>query len=161
MSSFILINTSTSSHWIFIQFRPFATILDILASLLIFNILKFWRIYLRININQKSLEHICFHISSVANHTKCNTSKIFVFKFADPSLHVYTSTLTVIIRFCISVSFFVMMIQGVEIFPTCLRQTGIALGVILGNAFGILGPYVVYLVSKIIYNSRLIKLMGL
>uniref|UniRef100_A0A6M2DYH2 Putative synaptic vesicle transporter svop n=1 Tax=Xenopsylla cheopis TaxID=163159 RepID=A0A6M2DYH2_XENCH len=84
--------------------------------------------------------------TAVGSFTCATISAVpLLFTSVDSSLHVYTTTLTVIIRFCISVTFFVMMIQGVEIFPTCLRQTGVALGVILGNAFGILGPYVVYL----------------
>ncbi|XP_026479554.1 solute carrier family 22 member 4-like [Ctenocephalides felis] len=70
----------------------------------------------------------------------------------DPELHIYTSVLTVLIKFCISTSFYVMMVQGVEIYPTCLRQTGIALGVLSGNALGVVGPYVVYLGTA--YDAR-------
>lgn len=32
-----------------------------------------------------------------------------------------------------------------EVYPTCLRQTGLALGHILANAIGIVAPYMVYL----------------
>lgn len=32
-----------------------------------------------------------------------------------------------------------------ETYPTCLRQTGIAIGSISGNAIGVLGPYIVHL----------------
>lgn len=82
-----------------------------------------------------------------------NTSIFFkdAFSIPDPELHIYTSVLTVLIKFCISTSFYVMMVQGVEIYPTCLRQTGIALGVLSGNALGVVGPYVVYLVIKQYY----------
>lgn len=32
-----------------------------------------------------------------------------------------------------------------EIYPTCLRQSGISIGAICANSLGIFGPYVIYL----------------
>lgn len=44
-----------------------------------------------------------------------------------------------------AVTFFAVNLQSIEIYPTCMRQTGIALGAILANAIGIVAPYLVYL----------------
>ncbi|XP_026479547.1 solute carrier family 22 member 5-like [Ctenocephalides felis] len=74
----------------------------------------------------------------------CTTLPL-IYTSTDPSLHIFTSIFAAIIKFCVSVSFYVLMVQGVEVYPTCLRQTGVALGVILGNASSILGPYISYL----------------
>lgn len=34
-----------------------------------------------------------------------------------------------------------------ETYPTCLRQTGISIGSIVANIIGMVGPYIVLLVS--------------
>lgn len=59
---------------------------------------------------------------------------------------VYTITLTFAIKFCTSVTFFAVNLQAMETHPTCLRQTGISMGIVIANGFGMLGPYIVYLV---------------
>jgi OCT family organic cation transporter-like MFS transporter 4/5 len=54
--------------------------------------------------------------------------------------------LSVFIILCISISSYIVKLQGMETYPTCLRQTGTSFGTIVGSSFGILGPYIVYLV---------------
>lgn len=64
----------------------------------------------------------------------------------DEKLQVLETILPVVIRFCISINFYVVCLQSMEIYPTCIRQTGISIGTIVSNAVGVLGPYIVYLV---------------
>lgn len=60
----------------------------------------------------------------------------------------YISNLAVIVvRFCTAVMFFVVGIQGTEMYPTCLRQTGFALCAIASNIASAIGPYIAYVVS--------------
>lgn len=44
---------------------------------------------------------------------------------------------------------FSVYLQMMETFPTCLRQSGMSFGLILGNLLGIFGPYIVFLVFSI------------
>jgi hypothetical protein len=64
-----------------------------------------------------------------------------------PENEMVSIVLSVFIKLCISINFYVVNLQSMETYPTCLRQTGISFGNIIGSSFGILGPYVVYLVS--------------
>lgn len=57
-----------------------------------------------------------------------------------------TIVLTIAIKFCASVTFFAVNLQALETYPTCLRQTGISMGIVAANAFGMFGPYIVYVV---------------
>lgn len=57
-----------------------------------------------------------------------------------------TLVLATIIKFFASVTFYVVNLQAMETYPTCLRQTGLSMGVLSANALGVLGPYIVYLV---------------
>ncbi|XP_036324828.1 carcinine transporter isoform X1 [Rhagoletis pomonella] len=59
---------------------------------------------------------------------------------------VYLATF---IKFLNALTFFTVNLQSMEIYPTCMRQTGIALGAILANAVGIIAPYLVYLGTTI------------
>jgi OCT family organic cation transporter-like MFS transporter 4/5 len=65
----------------------------------------------------------------------------------DPEYEMIPVALSVFIKFCISINFFVVNLQSMETYPTCLRQTGISFGGIVGSSLGVLGPYIVYLVS--------------
>ncbi|XP_046805786.1 solute carrier family 22 member 21-like [Lucilia cuprina] len=49
------------------------------------------------------------------------------------------------IKFLNALTFFTATLQGMEIYPTCMRQTGCAFGTILANSAGVLSPYLVYL----------------
>lgn len=42
-------------------------------------------------------------------------------------------------------TFFVVSLQAMELYPTCLRQTGISLGSLTATAVGMFAPYFVYL----------------
>lgn len=61
--------------------------------------------------------------------------------------------LAAFIKFLNAVTFFTASLQGMEIYPTCMRQTGIALGTILANAVGVLAPYLVYLGTTVDIRS--------
>lgn len=62
----------------------------------------------------------------------------------------YTAWLTTLfvtcVKFSFTVAFFMIWLQAMEVYPTCVRQTGTSIGGLVSNIFGILGPYVVYLV---------------
>ncbi|CAO1419238.1 unnamed protein product [Diamesa serratosioi] len=63
----------------------------------------------------------------------------------DPQYEMATTILVVFVKFSISIAFFAVNLQAMETYPTCLRQSGISIGAIVANSFGILGPYIVYL----------------
>lgn len=56
--------------------------------------------------------------------------------------------LITVVKFWTAITFFAINLQAMETYPTCLRQTGISIGMIFSNAFGILGPYISYLVNE-------------
>ncbi|XP_063705241.1 carcinine transporter-like isoform X2 [Culicoides brevitarsis] len=68
---------------------------------------------------------------------------LFIVK--NPEHAFWTSVLAVIVKFNISITFFAINLQAMEIFPTCLRQTGFAIMTVVANTMGLLGPYIVYL----------------
>jgi len=51
-------------------------------------------------------------------------------------------------RFCVTLTFLVVYLQGTEIFPTQLRSTGSGFASTTSSAIGITGPYLVYLVRR-------------
>lgn len=63
----------------------------------------------------------------------------------DPELAVIPNLLVALIRFLNSITYFIVYLQAIEIYPTCLRQTGMAMGTTMSNAIGAVGPYIVYL----------------
>ncbi|KAL5284853.1 hypothetical protein ACFFRR_006894 [Megaselia abdita] len=63
----------------------------------------------------------------------------------DPEFRGLLTILSTVIKFFNAITFFVVNLQGMEVYPTCLRQTGLALGHILANGIGIVAPYMVYL----------------
>lgn len=62
-----------------------------------------------------------------------------------PEYSTITSTLVVVIRFNVSIIFFAIHLQVMEIYPTCLRQTGFSVMAVVANLMGLLGPYIVYI----------------
>ncbi|XP_053681220.1 organic cation transporter protein-like [Anopheles nili] len=62
-----------------------------------------------------------------------------------PGTELYASGLASAVKFCICVTYFALYLQSVELYPTALRQTGTAFGIIISNVFGAVGPYIVYL----------------
>ncbi|KAF2880324.1 hypothetical protein ILUMI_25837 [Ignelater luminosus] len=67
----------------------------------------------------------------------------------DSSFQWLVTTIVVFLKFCISFAFYSVNLHALEIYPTCLRQTGMALCSLSANAFCILGPYIVYLGTAI------------
>lgn len=59
--------------------------------------------------------------------------------------YLTTTILVVFVKFCSSVTFFAVNLQAMEVYPTCLRQSGISVGAICANSLGLFGPYVIYL----------------
>jgi len=57
--------------------------------------------------------------------------------------------LATFIKFLNASTFFTVNLQCLEIYPTCMRQTGLALGTILANGIGVLAPYLVYLGTRV------------
>lgn len=62
----------------------------------------------------------------------------------------YLTAITFVMKFFVSMTFYAVYLQSVETYPTCLRQTGTSLGIVASNTFGMLGPYIVYLVRNLI-----------
>ncbi|XP_055907554.1 carcinine transporter-like isoform X2 [Eupeodes corollae] len=72
--------------------------------------------------------------------------------FQDSEYKYLMTLIAAFIKFLTAVVYFLLSLQSVEIYPTCLRQTGIALGTILYNSVGVLAPYLVHLGTK--YDIR-------
>ncbi|XP_053670809.1 organic anion transporter 3 isoform X1 [Anopheles nili] len=73
------------------------------------------------------------------------TCTVLVLIVRDPASETAATALATFVKFCISITFFAVNLQSIEIYPTCLRQTGMAVGTIAATVFGIVGPYVVHL----------------
>lgn len=78
-----------------------------------------------------------------------NSAKTFrlIRLLSDTEYNIYTICLTVLAKFCVSITYFAINLQALETYPTCLRQSGISVGMIIANVFGICGPYINYLVK--------------
>ena len=68
---------------------------------------------------------------------------IFIVQY--PELGIVVTILSVMIKFFRSVIFTSSYVQAMEIFPTCVRQTGMGLVSFASNLISIGGPYVMYL----------------
>lgn len=53
--------------------------------------------------------------------------------------------LVLIVKFSVTVAAYCAYLQCMELYPTCLRQTGTSLGVLLATLVATLSPYIVYL----------------
>ncbi|XP_035782320.1 beta-alanine transporter-like [Anopheles albimanus] len=80
------------------------------------------------------------------------TCLVVVLIVRDPSYETLTTALATFVKFCISITFFAVNLQSIEIYPTCLRQTGMSVGTIAATLFGIVGPYLVHLGTE--YDVR-------
>jgi MFS family permease len=58
----------------------------------------------------------------------------------------------IIVKFFASVVFFAVNLQSMEIYPTCLRQSGIAVGTIVANILAMFGPYIIFVGTE--YDVR-------
>lgn len=70
----------------------------------------------------------------------------------DPDSEILLTCLVIFIKFCTSIVFFAINLQSMEVYPTCLRQSGIAVGTIVANILAMLGPYIVFLGTE--YDVR-------
>lgn len=70
-----------------------------------------------------------------------------LFVVQNPENAFIVSVLAVLIKFSIAINFFALNLQAMEVYPTCLRQTGFSVMSVIANSMGVLGPYIVYLVS--------------
>lgn len=76
---------------------------------------------------------------------------IQTFVILHDDLSAIASFLAVFMKFFVSITFYVVNLQSMETYPTCLRQTGISIGAIVANGLGVLGPFIVYLVSSLTF----------
>nr|CAD7265567.1 unnamed protein product [Timema shepardi] len=65
-----------------------------------------------------------------------------------PDLSWVITCMIVFIKLGVTVSGYAGYLQAMETFPTCVRQTGCALGSLAASIVGTLGPYIILLVSK-------------
>nr|CAD7424296.1 unnamed protein product [Timema monikensis] len=81
----------------------------------------------------------------------------------DPSVEWLTTAMVVFVKFCFTVTNYVIYLQGIEIYPTCIRQSGTSVGTLVSTSLGMLGPYIVYLGSTtdIRYPYIILGLMAL
>lgn len=70
----------------------------------------------------------------------------------DPNSENLVTGLVVFIKFATSIIFFAINLQSMEVYPTCLRQSGIAVGAIAANSLSVFGPYIVFLGTE--YDVR-------
>lgn len=75
-----------------------------------------------------------------------------------PGLEIFFVAL---IKLSVTCSFYLVWLQAIEIYPTCVRQTGTSIGGMMANIFGILGPYVVFLGTTIDARLPYVVLLGL
>lgn len=75
-----------------------------------------------------------------------------IFLIRNPEQEQYALLAIIFIKASSSITWFAVNLQAMEIYPTCLRQSGISTGSIAGNACGILVPYIVYLGTE--YDMR-------
>ncbi|XP_067015468.2 organic cation/carnitine transporter 2 [Anabrus simplex] len=81
----------------------------------------------------------------------------------DPNMSWLATLLVVFAKFCITATFYIIYLQSMEIYPTCVRQTGTSLASVVGSGAGIIGPYIIYLgVSKnVLYPSIILASLAL
>lgn len=73
------------------------------------------------------------------------TTLIMLSYAKDPEYETLTIASVVFAKFCGGIVFFSVNLQSMEIYPTVLRQSGIAIGAISANALGVFGPYIIFL----------------
>ena len=72
---------------------------------------------------------------------------LFLF-FPDQHLLWLLIILVLVVKFALTVAAYSSYLQCMELYPTCLRQTGTSVGFLFANGLGALGPYIVYLVLR-------------
>lgn len=69
--------------------------------------------------------------------------------FLDPKMSLVIPLIAAFLKFIVALVYYASNLQTLEIYPTCIRQTGVSFSIIVSNGLCILGPYIVYLVSII------------
>lgn len=80
-------------------------------------------------------------------------------------IHLFSSALSVgadhlililitLVKLTLTTSFYVVWLRTIEIYPTCVRQTGTSIGGTVSNIIGITGPYIIYLVGIYVVRHR-------
>jgi hypothetical protein len=77
----------------------------------------------------------------LANHSPC-------LSVAEEHLLWLLIVFVLVVKFSITIAAYSSYLQCMELYPTCLRQTGTSVGFLIANGLGALGPYIVYLVSQ-------------
>lgn len=91
-----------------------------------------------------------FYLKSVSTElAQIHESNTLIW-FLDPSKQVFISALAVLIQFFTSIAFYGSSLIAVEIFPTCVRQSGLSACGIFCTIFSIAVPYIIYLVRSIL-----------
>lgn len=87
-----------------------------------------------------------WYVKKYINHVRQILRLTYIFILG---LSIWVQTIFVTcVKFTVTIAFYLLSIQVMEVYPTCIRQTGSSVGGIVANIFGILGPYIVYLVRK-------------
>lgn len=60
------------------------------------------------------------------------------------------TSLVITNRLSITVSYYIIELLNMELYPTCLRQTGMSLGNLASGGAAALAPYILHLVSLIL-----------
>lgn len=60
------------------------------------------------------------------------------------------NALCVLMKFSLSLAYLSVNLQALEIYPTCIRQTGISVGIIFASSMGTLVPYIINLVNVLL-----------
>lgn len=63
----------------------------------------------------------------------------------NPDYNTLVTVLSALAKLVGCITFFSLNVQSMEIFPTCLRQTGVGFCSMCTALFGVVGPYIVYL----------------
>ncbi|XP_065157786.1 organic cation transporter 1-like [Atheta coriaria] len=61
------------------------------------------------------------------------------------SMTFVINALCVLMKFSLSLAYLSVNLQALEIYPTCIRQTGISVGIIFASSMGTLVPYIINL----------------
>ncbi|XP_046383064.1 organic cation transporter protein-like isoform X2 [Ischnura elegans] len=57
----------------------------------------------------------------------------------------WSIVLVMFAKLCVSLNFYIIYLQSLEVYPTCLRQTGTSAGLIMASIFGVIAPFIVYM----------------
>ncbi|XP_023309184.2 carcinine transporter-like [Lucilia cuprina] len=87
--------------------------------------------------------------NSFSAFISCLTCVLIIILAVEKKYEFIVMGLASFVKFLNAVSYFTASLQGMEIYPTCMRQTGCAFGTILGNSAGTLAPYLVYLSTTV------------